>query len=139
MLASTSRGTEALEKQAEDLSNYMRLKTHQVGLAVALIDVDKMIQEAVEIVTPLFQEREQQLLIRIISAGLSKVSVDQKLLIQVLMILLSNGSRYSPRGKAITVSALSRNHQLVVSVIECCGGIPPENRAWIFQPYCHPT
>jgi PAS domain S-box-containing protein len=66
----------------------------------------------------------------------AKVEVDADRLIQVLTNLLSNASKFSPKGESVTIS-LSRleGAKLRIAVTDRGPGIPPEFRNRIFQKF----
>jgi len=60
---------------------------------------------------------------------------DPNLLNNILENLLSNAVRYSPAGSVITVEMEVDNNELRLSVVDQGMGIPPEDRARIFEPF----
>ena len=134
LLTSASHGVEALEKLVEDLLDFVRVRSARMELVLEPVDLDEVVRGAVHVISPLAGAKEQELLVQI-PRGMPPVEADRKRLVQVLLNLLSNASQYSAAGQPITVTVERRDQYAVVSVQDRCGGIPPEDQAWIFDAY----
>src|SRR5205823_491284 len=60
---------------------------------------------------------------------------DGRRVFQVLVNLLGNASKYGPEGEPIALSALRENGSVRIAVTDPGPGIPPEERATIFDRY----
>ena len=60
---------------------------------------------------------------------------DERLLRSILGNLLSNALRYTPDEKAIRLKCAKRKNRLILSVQDEGIGIPPEDRAYLFEPF----
>lgn len=60
---------------------------------------------------------------------------DHRRLVQVLVNLLTNAIKYSPRGQKVIVTASKENGQITVSVKDQGRGVPAEKAKIIFDPY----
>jgi PAS domain S-box-containing protein len=65
----------------------------------------------------------------------ARVEVDADRIIQVLTNLLSNATKFSPRGGVVTVSAQRAEGRFRIAVGDHGPGIPPEFRERIFQKF----
>jgi len=63
------------------------------------------------------------------------VSVDTHLLRQVLLNLLSNGIKFSPQGSTVSLVCSRHNDELRFEVADRGVGIPPEDRANLFNTF----
>lgn len=64
-----------------------------------------------------------------------EVCADADRIIQVMVNLLSNGCKYSPRGGLIQVAVVEEEHTARVSVKDSGRGVPPESLANIFERF----
>lgn len=62
-----------------------------------------------------------------------EMSVDHKLMRQMITNLLSNAMKYSPNGGEITVSLKHHNHQAILEVADCGIGIPEQDQSKLFD------
>jgi two-component system phosphate regulon sensor histidine kinase PhoR len=98
-------------------------------------DLDEVIAEAVRVMQPLLNRRQQRLLPER-PAQLPLVSADPTRLTQVLVNLLSNASKYSPMGEAIDLSVERVGGDLLrVAVADQGPGISPADRANLFRRF----
>jgi signal transduction histidine kinase len=121
-----------------DLVDFVRVKSARVDLDLETVALEEEVDEAVQLVTPMVQTREQELLVQMGPLGATQPQVGRRRLVQVLLNLLNNASRYSPAKEPIIISAQRRERQILVSVTDRCGGIPPEDQEWLFQAYFRP-
>jgi two-component system sensor histidine kinase KdpD len=63
------------------------------------------------------------------------VPIDEVLIEQVFINLLENAARYCPPGTPITISALERDGQVVVTVADRGPGIPPGSEEAVFRKF----
>ncbi len=87
-----------------------------------------------EIVTPLFTERNTQVFVRVPRVGL-RLDVDSERIAQAIANLLSNASRYSEPGSPVWIQA-EREYDRVRIVVKDEGtGIEPDRLAVIFEAF----
>lgn len=82
-----------------------------------------------------FAERQGVTLHSDLPADLPLVRGDEERLGQVLVNLLHNAVKFSPEGRAVTVSAVPEPDAMVVSVTDQGVGIPVEDQARIFERF----
>lgn len=63
------------------------------------------------------------------------VEIDRERISQVLLNLLSNARKYSPKNTAITIQLRRQDQRALVSVIDCGVGISPEQLPHIFERF----
>jgi len=66
---------------------------------------------------------------------LPAVSVDRSQIERVITNLVTNATRATPAGGAITVAAAQRGEEIAISVADTGTGIPPESLSRIFEPF----
>jgi K+-sensing histidine kinase KdpD len=69
--------------------------------------------------------------------GLPLVDADYSQLDQVVTNLLDNAARHTPPGSTVRVSAVPVGAMLEISVSDSGPGVPPEDRALVFEPFRH--
>jgi CheY-like chemotaxis protein len=115
-----------LTRLVEDLLDVSRITRGKLELKRAPVALASVIDDAVESVRPLLEERQQRLEVSAPQTGLD-VFGDRARLAQVVANLLTNASQYSPRGTRINVNAhgLPRGDTLEISVRDQGIGIEP--------------
>jgi|YNPNPStandDraft_1061719.scaffolds.fasta_scaffold34011_2 PAS domain S-box-containing protein len=99
------------------------------------LDPNEAVAEAIRVMQPLL-DRRQQLLSVTEPTQLPAIRADRTRLIQVLVNLLSNASKYSPLGSTIDLT-LERtgDNALRISIADRGPGIPPADRANLFRRF----
>ena len=121
----------------ENVLEMTRLSAGVIRIRTAPLNAAAVIGEAVLMVQPSAAVKDQKLMVKGVS-GIT-VDADPNRLRQVLVNLLGNAIKYTPRGGAIrlgtaTVEAGGRTWANI-TVADNGPGIPPENRHAVFQPY----
>jgi signal transduction histidine kinase len=97
-------------------------------------DVREIISDGVSQVTPIARSKQQ--LIKIEAPDrLPLVNVDRAAMVKVLINLVDNACKYSPKDGLVTVEATADGGFVTVSVCDTGPGIPPERREEIFAGY----
>ena len=100
---------------------------------VAAIDVSKLLAGIVEDFSPVAEDQGQSL-VATIDAGLT-VCGDPELLTQMIINLVDNAIRHSPKGARITVQAKLTGEKLELAVADTGPGIPPHERENVLRPF----
>ncbi len=122
----------ALGRMAEDLMNVARMDSGQLELRTELLDLRQVVESAVAGFSGAARERGVALQVIVPGAPL-EVRLDRARFEQVLLNLLGNALKYTPRGGHVGCKA-SRAAQEVLLRIEDTGiGIAPEMLPRIFE------
>jgi PAS domain S-box-containing protein len=97
-------------------------------------DFSELVDEALGVMKPLLNRRQQKLLLDLRS-HIPQVNVDPTRLVQVLVNLLSNASKYSPMMETLVLSAAVDQDSLRVSVADRGPGISEEDRESLFRRF----
>jgi two-component system clock-associated histidine kinase SasA len=125
--------TKAIDRMITDVLQAAKGTGGEFQIQPQQLDLGALCQEVLNYLKGQFQAKLQQLTTDIPS-DLPKVYADRDRIQQVLMNLLDNASKYTPKGGSIEVSILHRTTQKVqVSVCDTGLGIPDENRERIFE------
>ena len=97
--------------------------------------LSEVIGEAVRVMAPLMQRREQGLQIEM-DWSLPHLTLDPTRITQVIVNLLSNASKYSPTGKGIRIRVSPcTGNMLQISVIDQGTGLSPRDRENLFKKF----
>ena len=120
----------------EELLDIARIEAGEVNLTIVPVAVRPIIEQAVNMIGPLTTGRGIVIDLRF-DDGAPTVSADAKRLLQILLNLLSNATKYNHRGGHITVtggadplSGLSR-----ISVTDTGPGLNDDQLAHLFEPF----
>lgn len=123
-----------LGRLVESLLTISRADSGQIRLEQATIALLPLIQEASFLLAELAEEKGQTLSLE--GDGSVHVKADNVILLQVVINLLDNAIKYSPRNGRITVRVLRSDADYACVQIEDCGpGIAPEHRDKIFDRF----
>lgn len=100
-------------------------------------DLSEIIAEAIRMMQPLLDKRSQQLVVEL-PASIPVVQADPRRVVQVMVNLLSNATKYCPDDSEITIGVTAEDGRVRVSVADQGTGIPLEQRADIFRRFTRP-
>ncbi len=132
LIALASRNAERLLRLVNDLLDLERLESGAATVDrqnVALAEAFTAAQDATQ---PIADAAEVRLLWD--AAGL-RVSADADRVAQVVINLVGNAVKFSPRGGAVHVSALAQGEMCEVRVADEGRGIPPEDLDRVFERF----
>jgi CheY-like chemotaxis protein len=139
--ATSRREREIIRRQArhlaalvEDLLDVSRVASGKVTLQKQPMEFITIATAALEMASPLIEERGHTLDIAIPRMGLL-LEADPVRLPQVLSNLLANAAKYTPAGGRILFAAERQGHEIVVSVEDNGVGIGQEALGNIFAPF----
>lgn len=118
----------------EDLLDLSRLDASKLKPKVGDCDIGKVIREAVASVEPAAERRGVRVETRAPSDGVACRSDPQRIR-QILINLLSNAIRHSPKDEAILVEIRAADERVRVEVADHGEGIAVEQQANIFEAY----
>ncbi len=121
-----------LTRLVDDLLDVSRITRGKVELRQEHVEVREVLMRAVEMVTPLVTQRQQQLNVDIAPLGWYG---DPARLAQIVSNLLTNASRYSDAGALIALHAAAVDGQLEIEVRDNGMGLPAELLPRIFEPF----
>lgn len=100
-------------------------------------DLGNIVAGATQTMQPLLVKYEQHLTIEL-PVDIPFVQADPRRMMQVLINLLSNASRYGPPNEEIVLRVTADAQHARVEVIDRGPGIPPEHRANLFRRFVFP-
>jgi signal transduction histidine kinase/ActR/RegA family two-component response regulator len=117
-----SRQAKHLMRLVDDLLDVSRVARGSIELTRCPVEIAAVLDDAVEMASPAFEERRHRLTVDVAREGLL-VSADRFRLAQVLTNLLTNAARYTDAGGAITVEAHREGSEVAIAVSDNGRGI----------------
>ncbi len=133
-LATIERNAASLTQIVEDVLDVSRIIAGKTRLQVQLVDLEKVIPDAVESVAPAAEAKGVRIEM-ILDTGRGQVSGDADRLQQVVWNLLSNAVKFTPRGGRVQVRLERVNSHIEILVGDTGIGIPPEFLPHIFERF----
>lgn len=117
------RQVNQLAHLVDDLLDVSRIVQGKITLHKTTVEVDKVIELALETARPLIEARHHELKLTLPEAPL-RLDGDAIRLAQVVGNLLNNAAKYTPDGGTIWVTAARKNGEAIISVRDTGEGIP---------------
>lgn len=137
----SSRETEIIERQVghlvrlvDDLLDVARITRGKIELKRQRVEVAQVVGRAIEIASPLIEQRKHHLTVDVPREGLV-VHGDPTRLAQIVSNLLANAAKYTDPGGHIDVRAWADGEHATVSVRDDGTGIDPAVLPRIFEPF----
>jgi signal transduction histidine kinase len=111
-----------LNRLVDDLLDVCRVARGLVTLSLAPIDVSEILSKAIEMASPLLEQRSQQLIVTAQTSGLS-IDADPLRMAQVVSNLLANAAKYTPPGGHVWLSTGLEDGDAVIRVRDDGHGI----------------
>ncbi|MCL5957772.1 MAG: PAS domain S-box protein [Chloroflexi bacterium] len=131
MLGAINRGADRLDMIVKDLLDISRLHLGYLELAKERIELPKLVEEVVDRMALTTAKHR----IRVVKAEPVLVQGDRGRLEQVLINLIDNAIKYSPKGGDIDLEVAVLDHDAVVSIKDYGVGIPKEKQGRIFERF----
>lgn len=125
---------EALESRLSDLLDLAQLEAGVFSLEMGRVDLRVVINDLALQYQPLAQGKGQTLALDL-PDRMPLVKGDRRRIVQILMNLLENAVKFTPRGGSILVRAMINNGDLAVEVHNTGLGLSPEEQQRLFRPY----
>ena len=113
-----------LTRLVDDLLDVSRITRGKVALKRERIEIAEVVAKAIELSSPLLEQRQHHLSIRVATHGLA-LDGDSTRLAQVVSNLLTNAAKYTAPGGHIEVSASREAERIVLAVRDDGIGIDP--------------
>lgn len=121
-----------LTRLVDDLLDVSRIARGKVELKEELIELAEVIAKAIEMTSPLLEQRTHILDLDVPRSGLPLCG-DATRLSQVVSNLLTNAAKYTPAGGRITVRGTEEQGQVVLRVRDTGIGIAPDVLPHVFD------
>ncbi|HZE08913.1 MAG TPA: PAS domain-containing protein [Gemmatimonadaceae bacterium] len=133
-LLKIQRSKNHLDSLVADVLNFAKLGSGKIEYRVKNVDVDRMFQSVIEMVTPQLAEKELRLKPPDVASRLC-VRADEDKMRQILLNLLANSLKFTPPGGTISLAANGSSQTVDVAVSDTGIGIPNDKLESIFEPF----
>jgi len=116
----------------DDLLDVSRITRGKVAIKKKPVELTVGISKAIEMASPLFEQRGHHLSVNIPACGMF-VDGDEVRLAQVFANLLTNAAKYTPPGGFISIEASRKDNDIIVRVKDNGGGISSDLMPSIFD------
>jgi signal transduction histidine kinase len=125
--------SQRLERLINDLLDLSMLEAEQVELQFKSIDIRELIKNVMSILHPLAVKEEIELALT--SEDVPNVIVDEDRMKQVLLNLIHNAVKYSPKGDCVKIEVKKLVREVQVSISDKGVGIPQNHLNRIFERF----
>ena len=126
------RQAQHLVRLVDDLLDVSRITTGKVELKKERIEVGEVIAKALEMASPMLEQRQHRVTVNVPSRGLV-VEGDQGRLAQVFSNLLTNAAKYTEPGGAVSVNAAREDGGIMIRLRDTGIGISAEMLPRVFE------
>ena len=134
LVMSTERGTVRLVQLVDNLLESTRIEAGRDSLRRSRLELDQVVEEAVELIAPLVAQRRQTLSIGL-PYPMPAVMGDQPRLVQVFVNLLANANKFAPLDSLISVGGRVEPNEIRLWVDDQGPGLPAGAEDTIFQRF----
>jgi PAS domain S-box-containing protein len=138
LLKSLHLGVLGLQTLVDNLLESASIETGHFRVSPRPYDLDKIIDEAARIMQPLLDKYDQKLTVEV-PPELPLVQADPRRVVQVLVNLISNASKYGPGEANIRLSAVLQDKWVKIEVADRGPGISSQYRELLFQRFEYPA
>lgn len=128
------RNIKRLDVLSGDLLDIQRIELGRMELNKSPVSVKSIMRQVEAELNPILDEKEQEIVFKNTTQGL-RVYVDELRLIQVLINLIGNASKFSANNSRIEVIIDEKDDNIVFSVIDEGIGLSREDVSKLFQPF----
>lgn len=123
-----------MQRLISSLLDINRLESGQEVIKKNQSNVEQLINEAVEIITPNILSKEIEI-DTLIPATVPLLDVDEDMIRRAILNLLENALKFSPPHTRITIGVKENHNQVIIFVEDQGPGIPEADRERIFDKY----
>lgn len=123
-----------LQNLVENLLSASSIQSGCFQIHLSAGDLVEIIEGATAFVGPILNKKQQRMK-KQMPETLPMAAVDSRRIMQIMINLLSNASKYGPPGDEIVISVVPRSTHVLVSVSENGPGIAPEEQREIFERF----
>jgi signal transduction histidine kinase len=138
LFAVINNNCDRMQRLVNSLLDISRMEVGETELSLEMANLPQLIQAAVLHVSPTLQEHGIASNV-FMPANLPSIEIDVDLIDRVMTNLLDNAIKFTPGGGQISVAAEWHADHVAVSINDTGCGIPPEQRAYIFDRFARGT
>ena len=116
-----------------DILNFARLEAGKVEYELETLPVSELLAHATEIIAP--QADTHGVGFQATATPALRVHADREKVQQILLNLLANATRFTPRGGQIVMEGRDRGDRVMLEVRDTGPGIPADQHERVFEPF----
>lgn len=128
------RNQRALLVLVNDVLNFAKLEAGKVELTMADVSVAEVIGDVAAVIAPQLEKKGLRHEFAPFDDAV-RVRGEQERIEQILLNLLTNASKFTPRGGEVVVSVTYDDHDVQLQVRDTGNGIPEEKLQSVFDPF----
>ena len=133
-IARIRRSQQHLLGIVNDILTFAKTESGRIPVSLEPTSVASAIKAANFLVEPMFAANEIVLTVTEHPPELAVIA-DRERLQQILVNIMSNAAKFSPRGGQVTICAEARDHLVAITVEDKGKGIDPDKLETIFEPF----
>jgi two-component system sensor histidine kinase CiaH len=133
VLRSMEEETRRMGRLVAGLLTLARADAGEAEIRPLPLDLDRLVRETVDALEPV--AATQGVRLELVECRAGRVTADPDRLKQVLLILLDNALRFSPRGETVRVRCLRAGREAELEVADRGPGIPAPERQRVFERF----
>ena len=126
--------SDRLSKLVEQVLEYSQIEQHQKEFRFVSCDMEEVVQEAARIFKDHNRMDPREIEVNAVQ-HISKIKMDRAAMVELILNLLSNAAKYSPREKKIVVNLRESIDDISVEVIDRGVGIRKRDQRKIFEKF----
>lgn len=134
VLETTGRSVRRMQRLVDTLLDIARLEEGAMALGLLPLDLGVLVGEVLAEEHPLAEKKGVALESRL-PEGLPAILADHDVLLRVLINLVDNALKFTPRGERVWVAAGPEPEGVRVEVVDAGPGIPVAERARVFEKF----
>jgi PAS domain S-box-containing protein len=127
-------GAKDLYRRVNDLLDIAKGEVNSLTLDYSPVDLNEVFADIINYEMPLVTADGLSLETDIPSK-LPQINADEQRIRQIILNLLDNAVKYTPRGGKITFSAVEEDGFIITTISDTGHGVSREDRKYLFQPY----
>lgn len=133
LLEISNKAISRLLNQVNELLDFAKLENGKFELSFSEVAFDEVLDSALRIVEPLLDKKKQKIIVK----ENLKISLpmDRQRIEQIILNLLSNANKFTPKNGTITVNSYLNEQALEVEVRDDGIGIPADKQKYIFTKF----
>ena len=128
------RNVNRLENMINNILDFQKLEVETIGLQIQNNDIKQIALEVHETMT-LYAEKNGIELLFELAEDLPEAKFDRDRIVQVLINLLGNAIKFTPKGGRANLNVQYREEELIISVSDTGAGIPKNELPKIFERF----
>lgn len=134
LIGAIRRGVERLEGLIQESLDYARMQSSRMELQLRPTPIKSVFEEVSDVINTSIRAKGQKLELEV-PDNVPQALMDAPSIERVLLNLLSNASKYTPRGGRIRLSCHTNDETLLISVADTGSGIPQHEIPLLFEEF----